>query len=213
MARRSTATARRFRGRHEFTGIVQAVGTIVAIEARDGDERVSIDAAGLDPARLQLGDSVAVAGVCLTVAERTPRGFLADVSRETLALTTIGQWRAGERVNLEAALRASDALGGHLVLGHVDGRAELLECSSDARSQRLRLRAPEALQRYLARKGAVALDGVSLTINDLDGAAFGVNLVPYTLTATTLAALLPGAQLNLEVDLMARYAERLLEKP
>lgn len=196
-----------------FTGIVQAVGTIVAIEARDGDERVSIDAAGLDPARLQLGDSVAVAGVCLTVAERTPRGFLADVSRETLALTTIGQWRAGERVNLEAALRASDALGGHLVLGHVDGRAELLECSSDARSQRLRLRAPEALQRYLARKGAVALDGVSLTINDVDGAAFGVNLVPYTLTATTLAALLPGAQLNLEVDLMARYAERLLEKP
>lgn len=196
-----------------FTGIVQAVGTIVAIEARDGDERVSIDAAGLDPARLQLGDSVAVAGVCLTVAERTPRGFLADVSRATLALTTIGQWRAGERVNLEAALRASDALGGHLVLGHVDGRAELLECSSDARSQRLRLRAPEALQRYLARKGAVALDGVSLTINDVDGAAFGVNLVPYTLTATTLAALLPGAQLNLEVDLMARYAERLLEKP
>ena len=196
-----------------FTGIVQAVGTIVAIEARDGDERVSIDAAGLDPARLQLGDSVAVAGVCLTVAERTPRGFLADVSRATLALTTIGQWRAGERVNLEAALRASDALGGHLVLGHVDGCAELLECSSDARSQRLRLRAPEALQRYLARKGAVALDGVSLTINDVDGAAFGVNLVPYTLTATTLAALLPGAQLNLEVDLMARYAERLLEKP
>ena len=196
-----------------FTGIVQAVGTIVAIEARAGDERVSIDAAGLDPARLQLGDSVAVAGVCLTVAERTPRGFLADVSRATLALTTIGQWRAGERVNLEAALRASDALGGHLVLGHVDGRAELLECSSDARSQRLRLRAPEALQRYLARKGAVALDGVSLTINDVDGAAFGVNLVPYTLTATTLAALLPGAQLNLEVDLMARYAERLLEKP
>ena len=196
-----------------FTGIVQAVGTIVAIEARAGDERVSIDAAGIDPARLQLGDSVAVAGVCLTVAERTPRGFLADVSRETLALTTIGQWRAGERVNLEAALRASDALGGHLVLGHVDGRAELLECSSDARSQRLRLRAPEALQRYLARKGAVALDGVSLTINDVDGAAFGVNLVPYTLTATTLAALLPGAQLNLEVDLMARYAERLLEKP
>ena len=196
-----------------FTGIVQAVGTIVAIEARDGDERVSIDAAGIDPARLQLGDSVAVAGVCLTVAARTPRGFIADVSRETLALTTIGQWRAGERVNLEAALRASDALGGHLVLGHVDGRAELLERGSDARSQRLRLRAPEALQRYLARKGAVALDGVSLTINDVDGAAVGVNLVPHTLVATTLAVLRPGAQLNLEVDLMARYAERLLEKP
>ena len=159
---------------------------------------------------MALGDSVAVAGVCLTVAERAPRGFIADVSRETLALTTIGQWRAGARVNLEAALRASDALGGHLVLGHVDGRAELLERSGDARSQRLRFRAPAGLQRYLARKGAVALDGVSLTVNDVDAADFGVNVVPFTLAATTLPDLQLGAQVNLEVDLMARYAERLL---
>ena len=176
-----------------FTGIIQAIGTIVAVEARDSDQRLSVDAAGIDPVRMRLGDSVAVAGVCLTVAGCTARGFVADVSRETLALTTIGQWRAGARVNLEPALRAGDALGGHLVLGHVDGRAELLERSADARSQRLRLRAPAILQRYLARKGAVTLDGVSLTINEVDGAEFGVNLVPHTLAATTLAELVPDA--------------------
>ena len=194
-----------------FTGIVQSVGTLGAVEARGGDLRLTIEAAGIDPARRQLGDSVAVAGVCLTVAERTAEGFIADVSRETLALTTIGQWRTGERLNLEAALRASDALGGHLVLGHVDGCAELLACHGDARSQRLRFRAPPSLRRYLARKGAVALDGVSLTVNEVSGDDFGVNLVPFTLAATTLAGLRPGAQVNLEVDLMARYAERLLE--
>jgi riboflavin synthase len=194
-----------------FTGIVQSIGTLSALEAQGGDERLNIDASGIDPARLQLGDSVAVAGVCLTVAERTPHGFIADVSRETLALTTIGAWQVGGRVNLEAALRASDPLGGHLVLGHVDGRAELLERRVDARSQRLRFRAPAGLQRYLARKGAVALDGVSLTVNDVEGTDFGVNLVPFTLAATTLVQLQPGAQVNLEVDLMARYAERLLD--
>jgi riboflavin synthase len=194
-----------------FTGIIQSLGTLNAAEARGGDQRLNIDAPEIDPARMQLGDSVAVAGVCLTVAERTPHGFIADVSRETLALTTIGHWRVGERVNLEAALRASDALGGHFMLGHVDGRAELLERQVDARSQRLRFRAPDSLRRYLTRKGAVALDGVSLTVNEVDATGFGVNLVPFTLAATTLAQIQPGAQVNLEVDLMARYAERLLE--
>ena len=194
-----------------FTGIIQCVGTLDSLQSREGDLRLSIDVPAIDPARMQLGDSIAVAGVCLTVAERTARGFIADVSRETLALTTIGQWRAGRRVNLEAALRASDALGGHLVLGHVDGRAELLDRHGDARSQRLRFRAPQNLQRYVARKGAVALDGVSLTINEVAGADFGVNLVPFTLVATTLAELQPGAEVNFEIDLMARYAERLLE--
>jgi riboflavin synthase len=186
------------------------MGEVAAVESRGGDLRLHIDAAGIDPARRQLGDSVAVAGVCLTVAELTPRGFIADVSRETLAHTTIANWRAGERVNLEAALRAGDALGGHLVSGHVDGRAELLERSGDARSERLRFRVPEALQRYVARKGSVALDGVSLTVNEVDGAEFGVNVIPHTLLATTLGDLRTGAQLNLEIDLMARYAERLL---
>ncbi len=155
-----------------FTGIIQSVGTLSDLEAREGDQRLTIDAPELDPARMQLGDSIAVAGVCLTVAARTARGFIADVSRETLAQTTIGQWRVGERVNLEAALRANDALGGHLVLGHVDGRAELLDRHVDARSQRLRFRVPRSLQRYVARKGAVALDGVSLTVNEVDGRRF-----------------------------------------
>jgi riboflavin synthase len=193
-----------------FTGIVNCIGTVTAVEPRGGDLRLGIDAAGIDAARRQLGDSVAVAGVCLTVAGLTPRGFSADVSRETLAHTTIANWRAGQHVNLEAALRAGDLLGGHLVAGHVDGCAELLERSGDARSQRLRFRVPEALRRYLARKGSVTLDGVSLTVNEVDGAAFGVNLIPHTLQVTTLGDLQPGAQLNLEVDLMARYAERLL---
>ena len=193
-----------------FTGIVNCMGEVSALEPRDGDLRLHLGAAAIDPARRQLGDSVAVAGVCLTVAALTPRGFIADVSRETLALTTIGSWHAGQRVNLEAALRAGDPLGGHLVSGHVDGRAELLERSGDARSERLRLRVPRALQRYIARKGSVALDGVSLTVNEVDGAEFGVNLIPHTLSATTLGGLRPGARLNLEIDLMARYAERLL---
>jgi riboflavin synthase len=194
-----------------FTGIIQSIGTLQSAQAHGGDLRLTIGAPSIDPGRMQLGDSIAVAGVCLTVAERTASGFIADVSRESLALTTIGQWRAGARLNLEAALRASDALGGHLVLGHVDGCAELLDCRGDARSQRMQFRAPESLRRYLARKGAVALDGVSLTVNEVRGAEFGVNLVPFTLTATTLADLVPGAKVNLEVDLMARYAERLLE--
>jgi len=194
-----------------FTGIIQSVGKLDSVESRGGDMRLKVAAAGLDPERMQLGDSVAVAGVCLTVAELFPQGFVADVSRETLALTTIGQWAAGQRVNLEAALRANDSLGGHLVQGHVDGRAELLESSGDGRSQRLRFRAPQELQRFVARKGAVALDGVSLTVNDVAGTDFGVNLVPFTLAATTLSELRPGSLVNLEIDLMARYAERLME--
>lgn len=190
-----------------FTGIVQTVGIVAAVEARAGDLRLSVDAS-LE--RMQLGDSIAVAGVCLTVTARTALGFAADVSRETLSLTTIGRWQSGERVNLETALRAGDALGGHLVSGHVDGRAELLVRSADARSQRLRFRAPAALARYIARKGSVTLDGVSLTVNDVDAADFGVNLVPHTLAVTTLGALTVGASVNLEIDVMARYAERLL---
>ena len=193
-----------------FTGIVQSIGTVTALEAREGDLRLGVDAPAIDLVRRRLGDSIAVAGVCLTVSGCTPQGFVADVSRETLELTTIGRWRVGDAVNLEAALRAGDALGGHLVSGHVDGCAALLECVADARSQRLRFHAPAGLQRYLARKGSVALDGVSLTVNEVGGADFAVNLVPHTLAATTLAALRPGVQVNLEIDIMARYAERLL---
>lgn len=192
-----------------FTGIIQSIGGVVAVEARGGDVRLDIEAAQIDAARRQPGDSVAVAGVCLTVTGLTPRGFVADVSRETLAHTTIGRWRAGERVNLEPALRAGDALGGHLVSGHVDGCAELLGRRGDGRSERLRFRVPAGLERYVARKGSVTLDGVSLTVNDVDGRDFGVNLIPHTLAATTFGALQPGALVNLEIDIMARYVERL----
>jgi riboflavin synthase len=193
-----------------FTGIIQSVGTITASEDRGGDLRVQFAAPGIDSARMNLGDSVAVAGICLTVTARHAQGFAADLSRETLSLTTAGHWRPGQRVNLEPALRAGDALGGHLVSGHVDGRAELLERHADARSQRLLWRAPAALARFIAPKGSITLDGVSLTVNEVRGAQFGVNLVPHTLGATTLGELAPGAHVNLEIDVMARYAARLM---
>lgn len=194
-----------------FTGIVQAVGRVAEINARGGDLRLCIEAPGIDPARMQKGDSVAVAGVCLTVAEIIPGGFMADVSRETLALTTIGDWQRGRAVNLEPALRAGDALGGHLVSGHVDGRAQLVASEADARSQRLRWSAPAELLRFIAAKGSVALDGVSLTVNAVTAREFAVNLIPHTLLVTTLGTLAVGAAVNLEIDPIARYTARLLE--
>jgi len=193
-----------------FTGIIQDVGSVLALEPLGGDARLTVGVDRLDLARTTVGDSIAVAGVCLTVVGLQPRGFSADVSRETLALTTIGDWRAGRRVNLEPALRAGDALGGHLVSGHVDGVAEIRERSDAVRSQRFRIRVPPALARYVARKGSVALDGVSLTVNAAEQQEFEVNLVPHTLAVTTLAALAVGERVNLEVDVIARYTERLL---
>jgi riboflavin synthase len=151
-----------------------------------------------------------VAGVCLTAVGLEARAFSADVSRETLTITTIGDWRVGRRVNLEPSLRAGEALGGHLVSGHVDGVAEVQTRLGDARSQRFRMRLPEALARYVARKGSVALDGVSLTVNAVERQEFEVNLVPHTLAETTLGELAAGDRVNLEVDLIARYTERLL---
>jgi len=194
-----------------FTGIVQSMGSVAALEPRGGDLRLRIRAPGIDAARLQLGDSVACSGTCLTVVGLEGDAFLADVSRETLALTTLGQWREGQAINLEPALRAGDPLGGHLVSGHVDGMALLVDRREDARSLRLRWRAPPALARFIAPKGSVALDGVSLTVNEVEGAEFGVNLIPHTQQVTTLGALAPGASVNLEIDVMARYAARLLE--
>jgi riboflavin synthase len=194
-----------------FTGIVQSMGSVAALEPRGGDLRLRIRAPGIDAARMQLGDSVACSGTCLTVVGLEGDAFLADVSRETLALTTLGQWREGQPINLEPALRAGDPLGGHLVSGHVDGLALLVERREDARSLRLRWRAPATLARFIAPKGSVALDGVSLTVNEVEGAEFGVNLIPHTQQVTTLGALAPGASVNLEIDVMARYAARLLE--
>ena len=199
-----------------FTGIVQEIGIIRRSEARAGaagpeDRRIEVGFAGITRERLNLGDSVCVDGVCLTVAELGAASFQADVSGETLRVTTLGAKRDGARVNLEPALRAGDSLGGHWVSGHVDGIAEVLATSNDARSLCVEFAAPKALARYIARKGSVTLDGVSLTVNEVDGHKFSVNLIPHTLEATTLGSLAVGVGVNLEIDLLARYVERLTE--
>lgn len=194
-----------------FTGIIQDIGRIVALEPLGGDVRLSVAVERFELSRVAIGDSVAVSGACLTVVSLAPGAFSSDVSRETLALTTIGDWRIGRRLNLEPALRVGDALGGHLVSGHVDGVAQVVARADEARSQRFRLRSPEALARYVARKGSVALDGVSLTVNAVEQCEFEVNLVPHTLAVTTLGELGVGDRVNLEIDLIARYVERLAE--
>lgn len=198
-----------------FTGIIQATGSVTAAENRGGDLRLTVDAGALaarvDAGRLAIGESVAVSGVCLTVTQFDGRQFVADVSRETLALTTLGLLRPGDIVNLEAALRAGDPLGGHLLAGHVDGVAEVVGLAHDARSLRLTMEAPAALARFIAQKGSVALDGVSLTVNEVTGPRFGVNLIPHTVELTTFGGLALGRELNLEVDLLARYVARALQ--
>ena len=197
-----------------FTGIVQSIGSVVATDERGGDLRLTIDASDLatriGPARLALGESVAVSGACLTVVAREGGRIMADVSRETLSLTTLGALCPGDAVNLEAALRAGDPLGGHLVSGHVDGIAEVVALHGDARSLRVEVAAPAALARFLAPKGSVALDGVSLTINEVQATRFGINLIPHTVECTTFSRLAVGQRLNIEVDQLARYLERLL---
>lgn len=193
-----------------FTGIVQDIGRIEARVARGGDARLTIAIDKLDLATVAIGDSICVQGVCLTVAALAPSAFEVDASRETLSLTTLGSLEVGAAVNLEPALRAGDALGGHLVCGHVDGVGEVTAAFEEARSLRLTLSAPAALSRYIARKGSITVDGVSLTVNEVSGAGFGVNLIPHTRVVTTLGRLIPGARINLEVDQIARYVERLL---
>jgi riboflavin synthase len=197
-----------------FTGIVQAIGRVSASESRDGDLHLTIDAgqlaARIDASRLAPGESIAVSGACLTVVKFEGGRFAADVSRETLALTTLGSLRAGDTVNLEAALRAGDPLGGHLMSGHVDGVAKVVALDRDARSLRVDVEVPEALARYIAPKGSVALDGVSLTVNEVAARRFSVNLIPHTVQVTTFSGLAVGQGLNLEVDQLARYLERLL---
>jgi riboflavin synthase len=192
-----------------FTGLVQEVGEIRKVEPRGGDVRLEVGFRILEATRLGLGASICVDGVCLTVAALDGKCFAADVSGETLRVTTLGAKRAGARVNLEPSLRAGDSLGGHWVSGHVDGVAEVLHTARDARSLTVTLAAPAALARYIARKGAVTLDGVSLTVNGVDGENFSINLIPHTLEVTTLGALAPGVRVNLEIDLLARYVERL----
>ena len=191
-----------------FTGIIQTVGQVAAIDRRGADARLRI--AGLPLPDGALGESIAVSGVCLTAVEFSGDGFVADVSGETLACTTLGAWSVGQRVNLERALAVGERLGGHIVSGHVDGVGEVASRQADGRSQRFILRAPAALARYIAAKGSITVDGVSLTVNTVSGAQFGVNIVPHTLTHTSLDALRAGSRVNLEVDLLARYLERLV---
>jgi riboflavin synthase len=193
-----------------FTGIVQDVGRVLSCEPRGGDVRVTIRCERLDLSTAQVGDSLCVQGCCLTAIELRGRTFAADLSRETLALTTLADLQPGDPVNLEPALRAGDPLGGHLVSGHIDGVARVTAVSSDARSRRLTIEANAALARFLAPKGSIAVDGVSLTVNEVTGSSFGVNIIPHTQSSTTLGQLAVGAHVNLEVDQVARYIHRLM---
>jgi riboflavin synthase len=194
-----------------FTGIVLDVGRVVSREPRGGDARLLISFDRLDPSGISIGDSICVQGCCLTAVELRDRTFAADASRETLSLTTLGDLAAGSPVNLEPSLKAGDPLGGHLVSGHVDGVAEITAMGGDARSTRVEISVPAALSRYIARKGSITIDGVSLTVNEVQGATFGINLIPHTQAVTTLGALRVGTRVNIEVDQIARYVERLLD--
>ncbi|MDE2196545.1 MAG: riboflavin synthase [Gammaproteobacteria bacterium] len=193
-----------------FTGIVQAVGNVRGLEARGGDMRLQIDAGGLDLRSMHIGDSIAVNGCCLTAIGKSPAGFAADVSRETLALTTLGGLGAGSPVNLETALTLAAPLGGHLVIGHVDGVGVVDSRVEDARSVRFAIEAPPELARYIARKGCICVDGVSLTVNAVHSGGFEVNAIPHTLEHTVIRGYRTGTRVNLEVDLVARYLERLI---
>jgi riboflavin synthase len=195
-----------------FTGIVIATGRVLSIEEKDGDLELGIDAAALDGARLSLGDSVSVQGACLTVTRRDGTAFYADVSRETMSKTTLGTLGRGLRVNLEPSLRAGDTLGGHMVSGHVDAVGRLTAAHQDARSWRLEFELPAALMRFVAPKGSICVDGVSLTVNQVGGRRFDVNIIPHTREVTTLGDLVVDAGANIEIDVIARYLERLMIK-
>jgi riboflavin synthase len=193
-----------------FTGIIETVGSIRELTSRGGDLRVVVNSDELDMTAVKLGDSIAVNGVCLTAVEFTADSFSADVSAETVACTTIADFTMGTPVNLEMAMLPSTRLGGHLVSGHVDGVGEIKRRWSDARSERFRIQAPDSLAKYIAAKGSICVDGISLTVNAIEGSEFELNIVPHTLTATTMGGYQAGQKVNLEVDIIARYLERLL---
>lgn len=193
-----------------FTGIIESIGQIAALEPRGGDMRIRVQTGKLDLSDVKLGDSIAVNGVCLTAVELPGNGFWADVSGETLTRTNMGRLKLGDSVNLEKALTPTTRLGGHLVSGHVDGVGEVIERFDDGRSVKFRIRVPDELAKYIAEKGSICVDGISLTVNAVDGAIFDLNIVPHTLQETTMAGFKPGTRVHLEVDLIARYLERML---
>jgi riboflavin synthase len=193
-----------------FTGIIEATGTLVRTDSRGGDRRLTLTAPDLDVADVAAGDSISVSGCCLTVVAADGDTLAFDVSNETLSRTTLGGLREGDGVNLEQALRLSDRLGGHLVSGHVDGVGTIVAIEPDARSRRWRIEVPSALSRYIAVKGSICVDGISLTVNAVTGSGFEVNLIPHTVAMTTFRDRRVGDRVNLEVDLLARHVERLL---
>ena len=190
-----------------FTGIVTDVGRVRTVRDTNRDRRFEIET-GFDTATIDIGASVSHAGCCLTVVDKGPGWFAVEVSGETLSLTTLGDWTEGRRVNLERAARVGDELGGHIVSGHVDGVGEVLSIESEGGSHRVRVRVPKPLHRYIAPKGSITLEGVSLTVNEVEDDVFGVNLIPHTWDVTTLGELKPGARVNLEIDMLARYLAR-----
>lgn len=192
-----------------FTGIIQSVGAIIELQRTGQDARARIVGGDLDLSNVRAGDSIAVCGVCLTVTEIEGRDFTVDISAETLRCTTLSSLAAGARVNLERALNAGAPLGGHFVTGHVDGVGRVLSCQPEGASRRVSIEVPAALAKYIAAKGSICVDGVSLTVNDVTDDVFEVNLIPHTLQCTTLGALALDTRVNLEVDIIARYLERL----
>jgi len=194
-----------------FTGIITDIGEVVATEDRAEELHRLTIACTYDPASIAIGASICCSGVCMTAVATNKNSFSVDAAAETLAVTTVGRWRKGTRVNLERSLKIGDELGGHLVSGHVDGLAELIAREDLTGMAKLTLRVPKLLARFVAQKGSVALDGVSLTVNDVTADSFSVLIIPHTLAVTTLGALKQGDRLNLEVDVMARYAARLME--
>ncbi len=192
-----------------FTGLISDVGTVRSVEARAGGARIAIETA-YDTTDIPIGASIACCGACMTVVEKEAGCFAIDASAESLARTTLGSWEAGRRINLERALCLGDELGGHMVTGHVDGVAEVAGRRPDGESLRFTIEVPEDFARYIAPKGSVALDGVSLTVNEVEGCQFGINIIPHTASHTTFGALEPGDRVNFEVDLIARYVARLV---
>lgn len=192
-----------------FTGIIEATGEIAGIDRKEEDARFVIKTGKLDLSDVRIGDSISVNGCCLTVTELLADGFTTDLSNETLALTTHGRVALGSRVNLEKAMQLSDRLGGHLVSGHVDGMGTILDFHEDARSIRYQVEVPGELMRYICKKGSICIDGVSLTVNEVEGTNFSVNIIPHTMEETIFSTYEMGSKVNLEVDLIARYLEGL----